>query len=130
MTVIIAEDTPPAVRGLLKRWFIEPRANIFVGTVNRRIRQKLIEFVRKHRDQWQALLIHSDPNCQGFVIEHLGEPARQMVQVSGLQLIAEKLFDKAPKKDDSSLPPETLESLLDEIENLDLNSQNPEESSF
>ena len=31
MTVLIAQDTPPAVRGLLKRWFVEPRANVFVG---------------------------------------------------------------------------------------------------
>ena len=36
MTVIIANDTPPAIRGLLKRWFIEPRPNVFVGSVNAR----------------------------------------------------------------------------------------------
>ena len=39
MSVIIANATPPAIRGLLKRWFIEPRPNVFVGTVNRRTRE-------------------------------------------------------------------------------------------
>ena len=28
MTVIIANDTPDAIRGMLKRWFIEPRPNV------------------------------------------------------------------------------------------------------
>ena len=35
MTVIVANDTPDAIRGILKRWFIEPRPNVFVGTINR-----------------------------------------------------------------------------------------------
>ena len=33
MTVIVANDTPDAIRGLLKRWFVEPRPNVFVGTL-------------------------------------------------------------------------------------------------
>ncbi len=36
MTVIVANDTPDAIRGMLKRWFIAPRPNVFVGTINRR----------------------------------------------------------------------------------------------
>ena len=48
MTVIIANDTPDAVRGILKRWFIEPRPNVFVGTVNRRIREKTIEYIKRN----------------------------------------------------------------------------------
>ncbi len=48
MTVIIANDTPDAVRGILKRWFIEPRPNLFVGTVNRRIREKTIEYIKRN----------------------------------------------------------------------------------
>jgi CRISPR-associated endoribonuclease Cas2 subtype I-E len=43
MTVIIANDTPDAIRGMLKRWFIEPCPNVFVGTLNRRTHEKTIE---------------------------------------------------------------------------------------
>ena len=45
MTVIIAENTPDKVRGLLKRWFIEPRPNVFVGSVNRRTREKVLQYI-------------------------------------------------------------------------------------
>jgi hypothetical protein len=48
MTVIVAEQTPPKVRGLLKRWFIEPKPNVFVGTVSRRTREKVLDYILKH----------------------------------------------------------------------------------
>ena len=94
MTVLIARDTPDAVRGMLKRWFIEPRANIFVGTINRRTREKTIAYLRAHAPGWSALLIHSDPSSQGFKLEHFGEPDRIGVTLSGLQLIAEQWVDE------------------------------------
>ncbi len=91
MTVIVANDTPPAVRGLLKRWFIEPRANVFVGSVNRKTREKTIAFLRRHAPGWSALVIHADSSTsQGFLIEHFGNPDREEVVMSGLRLIAEK----------------------------------------
>jgi CRISPR-associated protein Cas2 len=97
MTVIIARDTPDAVRGMLKRWFIEPRANIFVGTINRRTREKTIAYLRAYAKDWSALLIHSDPGSQGFAIEHFGQPDRIGIERSGLQLIAEQWMDDAEK---------------------------------
>ena len=60
MTVIVANDTPPAIRGLLKRWFVEPRPNVFVGTVNRRTREKTIEYVRRNAPDLGLLIIASD----------------------------------------------------------------------
>lgn len=36
MTVIVANDTPPAIRGILKRWFVEPKPNVFVGEISPR----------------------------------------------------------------------------------------------
>jgi CRISPR-associated protein Cas2 len=50
MTVLVANDTPPAIRGMLKRWFVEPKPNVFVGTVNRRTRDKVLDYV-KHNAQ-------------------------------------------------------------------------------
>ena len=48
MTVIIANDTPPAIRGLLKRWFVEPRPNVFVGSVNARTRNNTLAYIRRN----------------------------------------------------------------------------------
>lgn len=73
MTVIVANDTPPAIRGLLKRWFIEPRPNIFVGTVNRRTREKTIEYIRHNAPDLGLLIIASDNSSQGFFCEDIWE---------------------------------------------------------
>ena len=89
MTVLIAQDTPPAVRGLLKRWFIEPRANVYVGTINRRTREKVLSYIKRHALATSWLVLVSEPNCQGFRIERWGKPDRQDVNMSGLWLIAE-----------------------------------------
>ena len=96
MTVIVASHTPPAVRGLLKRWFIEPRANVFVGTVNRRTREKVIAYVRRHGEEMGMLVIASDDSVQGFFVKSYGENPRSIVSVCGLGLIAEKWEEPEP----------------------------------
>ena len=94
MTVLIANDTPPAIRGMFKRWFIEPKPNVFVGTVNRRIRDKVLEYVKRNAAGMSLLIITSEPNTQGFRIERWGNPDRRDTQMSGLHLIAEDWSDE------------------------------------
>lgn len=93
MTVIVAKDMPPAIRGILKRWFVEPKANVFVGTVNRRTRDKVLEYVKRNADGMSFLILTSEPNCQGFKIERWGEPDRRDTEISGLSLVAEQWVD-------------------------------------
>ena len=89
MTTLIANDTPPAVRGLLKRWFIEPKPNVFVGSVNRRTRDKTIEYIRRNAPDMGLLMIASSKNCQGFEMQSWGATDRRIVEFDGLQMIAE-----------------------------------------
>lgn len=89
MTVLVANDTPPAIRGMLKRWFVEPKPNVFVGTVNRRTRDKILEYVKRNAAGMNLLILTSEPNCQGFKIERWGEPDRRDTTLSGLWLVAE-----------------------------------------
>lgn len=93
MTVLVANDTPPAIRGMLKRWFVEPKPNVFVGTVNRRTRDKVLEYVQRNAKGMSLLILTSEPNCQGFKIERWGEPDRRDVTLSGLWLVAEEWVD-------------------------------------
>lgn len=93
MTVLIASDTPPAIRGMLKRWFVEPKPNVFVGTVNRRTRDKVLEYVKRNAEGMNLLIITSEPNCQGYKIERWGEPDRRDLILSGLWLVAEDWAD-------------------------------------
>ena len=90
MTVIVANDTPPSIRGMLKRWFIEPKPNVFVGTVNRRTRQKTIEYIRRNAPNLGLLIVGSDNSSQGFFIKTFGETNRRVIKNCGLYLIAEK----------------------------------------
>ena len=91
MTVIIANDTPPAIRGLLKRWFIEPKPNVFVGTVNKRTREKTLEFIRRNAPPSLGLLvIATENNSQGFSVQTWGDTDRVPVEFNGVCLIAEK----------------------------------------
>ena len=90
MTVIIATDTPDAIRGMLKRWFIEPRPNVFVGTLNRRTHEKTIDYIKRNAGDIGLLIISSYPNCQGYRIESSGPTNRRGVEIAGLWLVAEK----------------------------------------
>ena len=89
MTVIIASDTPPAIRGLLKRWFVEPRPNVFVGSVNTRTRAKTLEYIRRNAPGLGMLVIGTERSSQGFSIECHGNTLRRPVRISGLQVLAE-----------------------------------------
>jgi CRISPR-associated protein Cas2 len=90
MTVIVANDTPAAIRGLLKRWFVEPKPNVFVGTVNRRTREKTVEYIRRNAPGLGLVVIATDGSSQGFAISVFGETERRPVRISGHYLIAEK----------------------------------------
>lgn len=93
MTVLIANDTPDAIRGMLKRWFIEPRPNVFVGTLNARTHERVLDYVlRNAPPEFGLLVIHSAPNCQGYQIQRIGptgSSGRKDVVISGIPLIAE-----------------------------------------
>ena len=44
MVVVMANNLPPAIRGRLKLWFVEPRANVFVSAMAKYKSEVLIEF--------------------------------------------------------------------------------------
>jgi len=96
MTVIVANDVPPPIRGLLKRWFVEPRPNVFVGSVNRRTREKTLEYIKRNAPGLGMLIIASDNSTQGFSVQTVGDTDRKEVLLSGLYLIAEKWSEIEP----------------------------------
>lgn len=93
MTVLVCNDVPPAIRGHLKRWFIEPKPNVFVGTLNPRTHRKVMDFIfRNSPPDFGVLVISSAPNCQGYEIHRNGsegKTSRKEVVISGIPLIAE-----------------------------------------
>ena len=89
MTAIIANDIPPAARGLLRRWFIEPKPNVFVGSVNARTREKTFDYIRRNAPGLAMLVIFDEKNVQGFTVLSYGATDRTIVRKCGLELIRE-----------------------------------------
>jgi CRISPR-associated protein Cas2 len=93
MTVLIANDTPDFIRGTLKRWFIEPRPNVYVGTLNPRTHRKVLEFVLRNAPaEFGLLVVSSAPNSQGYQIERIGPcgcQGRRPEIITGIPLVAE-----------------------------------------
>ena len=89
MTVVVANDVPPSARGLLRRWFIEPKPNVFVGSVNARTREKVLDYVRRNAPRLVMLVIFDDATAQGYTVLNYGATDRRLVRKCGLELIQE-----------------------------------------
>jgi CRISPR-associated protein Cas2 len=90
--IVLANDLPPAVRGRMKLWFIEPRPNVFVSGIKDSVATTVIDFLYKHcPPESGILLIRSFPRQPGFEIRTIGPPRKPTISLSGLQLIVETL---------------------------------------
>lgn len=90
MLVVIANDLPPAVRGRMKLWFVEPRANIFVSGISDAVAAEVVDYLYEFCPPESGLLIFRKTNqAPGYQIQSRGETDRQVVEISGLQLIQE-----------------------------------------
>ncbi len=87
MVVFIVERVPPGLRGELTRWFLEPKAGVFVGRVSALVRDLLWEKVCRECRGGAALLIHSSDREQGFALRTWGDTSRRVEDFEGLFLI-------------------------------------------
>lgn len=88
MVIIIAESFPDKVRGVLKRWFIEPKPNVFVAHLNEKVKRKVIDYINRQSNGLKYLLIYTESkNCQHFTIENHGAELYTPICLSGLNLI-------------------------------------------
>jgi CRISPR-associated protein Cas2 len=88
--VVVANDLPPAVRGRMKLWFVEPRPNIFVSGVKDSVAVTVIEYLHKHCPPESGVVIfRSLPQPPGYEMRTIGPPRKPMTTLSGLQLIIE-----------------------------------------
>ena len=91
MLVVIANYLPPAVRGRMKLWFVEPKPNVFISGVKDSVANSVIDYLHEHCPEESGLMVFQRTNkVPGYTIRGLGEPNRTMVRISGLQLIQEK----------------------------------------
>lgn len=97
MIVVIANDLPPAVRGRMKLWFIEPKPNVFVAGVKDAVAKKVIDDITQYCPAESGLLIiYSTPKPPWYRIIGLGDTNKPRIDISGLPLILEKMMDANP----------------------------------
>jgi CRISPR-associated protein Cas2 len=102
MIVVIANDLPPAVRGRMKLWFVEPRPNVFVSGVKDSTAKKVVEYLHKYCPVESGLMIFREiPQTPHYEVTGIGDTRRRMVEVSGLQLVLEKDEFYYDRKDDA-----------------------------
>lgn len=91
MLVVIANDLPPAVRGRMKLWFIEPRPNVFVSGVKDVVAKKVVDYLYDHCPPESGLMVFRHiPRLPGYEIHGWGDTKRSLIEISGLQLVIEK----------------------------------------
>ncbi|EPL8095961.1 type I-E CRISPR-associated endoribonuclease Cas2e [Morganella morganii] len=92
MLVVLANDLPPAVRGRLKLWFIEPRPNVFVSGIKDSVAQSVVDYLYKHCPPKSGVIIfRSISSPPGYEVRTIGPPRKPTIEISGLQLIIETL---------------------------------------
>lgn len=98
MLVVIANDLPPAVRGRMKLWFIEPRPNVFVSGVRDAVAKKVVDYLYTHCPIESGLMVFRRiPETPGYEIRGVGDTKRDITEISGLQLVIEKQIQPAAK---------------------------------
>lgn len=94
MLVVIANDLPPAVRGRMKLWFVEPKPNVFISGVKDSVALKVTQYLHKHCPNDSGIMIfrsiHKPP---GFEIKTIGPTDKDFIAISGLQLVIEKTIE-------------------------------------
>lgn len=92
MLVVVANDLPPAVRGRMKLWFVEPRANVFVSGIKDSVARTVIDYLYKHCPPESGVVIfRSLPGPPGYEIRTIGPTRKTPIEISGLQLVIETL---------------------------------------
>lgn len=92
MLVVIANDLPPAVRGRLKLWFVEPKPNVFVSGIKDSVADSVIELILEYCTPESGVIIFKRiRKAPGYEIYGFGSPDRRIVEMSGMQLVLEKV---------------------------------------
>ena len=92
MLVVVANDLPPAVRGRMKLWFVEPKPNVFVAGIKDSVAVTVIDYLYKHCPPESGVMIfRSLPGPPGYEIRNIGSTKKAMINISGLQLVIETL---------------------------------------
>ncbi len=95
MVVVIAEHIPPAIRGRMKLWFIEPKPGVFVSGINDSLAEKVVNnLFDKSKISSGLIIFQSIPKPPWYKIRRRGFTKRKITNISELELIKELITNK------------------------------------
>ena len=88
MLMIVTENVPPRLRGRLAVWLLEIRAGVYIGDVNRRIREMIWEQITKLHEDGNVAMAWATNTESGFDFQTIGENRRVPIDYDGLRLVS------------------------------------------
>jgi len=88
LCLIVTEAIPERLRGRLAVFLVEVRAGVYVGSISRRIREKLWEYSLADLGDGNVVMVWSTNTESGFDFQTLGENRRKPVDFDGLRLVS------------------------------------------
>jgi CRISPR-associated protein Cas2 len=87
MMVIVVENAPPRLRGRLSLWLLEVRAGVYVGSFNKRTRERIWGEVCAMIGDGNAVIAWSAQNEAGFAFDCVGANRREAADFDGFLLV-------------------------------------------
>jgi len=88
MLVIVVENVPPRLRGRLAIWLLEVRAGVYVGSMNRRVREMIWKQIECGVGDGNAVMAWSTNTESGFDFMTLGKNRRIPKEMDGIKLVS------------------------------------------
>ena len=91
MIVIIIEHASPSLKGTITKWIALVKPSVYIGEVNKRIRDTLILKIQEEYNTTQkvaAQIYYSDKNEIGYSVVEIGTPTKILTDFQGLKLVS------------------------------------------
>jgi CRISPR-associated protein Cas2 len=89
LTVIHVQNAPPHTHGVLSRWMLHVAPGLYVGTLNRRVRERLWTELKDIIEPGRAALVYPSNTEQRFTIETYGVGRYEPIEMEGITLVLE-----------------------------------------
>jgi CRISPR-associated protein Cas2 len=78
----------------MKLWFVEPKPNVFVSGLKDSVANTVVNYLYQHcPPETGVVIFQSISKPPGYKIQTIGAPIKGMTEISGLQLVMEKIFE-------------------------------------
>ena len=94
MIVVVADSIPPAIRGRMKLWFLEPKPNVFVSGVKDSVAKDVVDYLYENCPlDSNMIIIESTSKAPYYKIKSKGFSNSKIGSICGLPLIFDKISE-------------------------------------